>query len=194
MMTYVNSQHWPWKENDSVWFTKGNKHYPKKKSFLVLFLLCEQKCVYRVNAWKGRSFTFIPCVSQNVYICDSFIHPAVGRPRLHSSCKWHPEPVVKQERHSETEGEVKKESVSGIIGVSGASSFSDVILCKHCLLQDARTALQLHLLFSFFPTCKKVACLMLLKPNCHLRCARFEHMAAHNQLKVMFSKHTCSSF
>lgn len=57
---------------------------------------------------------------------------------------------MKQERHGETEGEVKKESVSGIIGVSGASSFSDVILCKHGLLQDARPALQLRLLVSFF--------------------------------------------
>lgn len=35
--------------------------------------------------------------------------------------------------YRETEGRVKKESMSGIIGVSGASSFSDVSLCKHCL-------------------------------------------------------------
>lgn len=28
---------------------------------------------------------------------------------------------------------MKKESMSGIIGVSGASSFSDVSLCKYCL-------------------------------------------------------------
>lgn len=33
----------------------------------------------------------------------------------------------------ETEEDVKK-SMSGIIGVSGESSFSDVILCKQCLL------------------------------------------------------------
>lgn len=70
---------------------------------------------------------------------------------------------MKGECHWETEAEARETSMSGIIAVSGASSFSDVILCKHCLLKDVRSAGQQPLLYV-----NPHASSMLLKLNCNL--------------------------
>lgn len=106
-------------------------------------------CVYTMNARECSSFTLFLSQRLNVHVFSSSVNQRLKNWGLLPRCNQHPCSPVKDERHRATEAEVKEASMSGIIGVSGASSFSDVILCKHCLLQDARSAEQLRLLFSF---------------------------------------------
>lgn len=115
---------------------KGKTLGPKKS--LVLFLLLSPVCLrsqcLRKEQFHAYSYLHIQLqLSLVLELLLTFIFSHEG------------------ECHRETEEEGKEASMSGIIAVSGASSFSDVILCKHCLLKDARSAEQLRLLFAFSP-------------------------------------------